>query len=528
MILNTIKFLLFLNLILVIPYARSGEVTDLSEYYNSALMGERNTSNYLGPLDPRSESTLNGLIFLDDTFKEKYLNQQIQESPFFLHEYWFNEIVEKSSCPDSILSKNMEYIRYLYRLVTLSYLFEGLKLNNKITNQLGDRNICSITFKDVFQGCSPQSSDMKMFHERVYGKFVNELDKKYTNPFSKKEISDWLDDLQSSTSLTSDPIFSRLHDWCIINKKNCKNLTVEEIKKALGRFCNDDKNLMKIICDEKDNFYGFSSINTPTDIIKKSNAFNLINQSGMGEECLRRYRKLLHLKESPYTSLIKQYPLIYSFLLKKKTSYVEGELFLPGALKEFDMKGLSDFLSALKPPKAEPTIFIKPKDKPVPKPKVVAAIVPKVEVALPVIDSVVESIPEKPPLSEFEYAIELMSEKKLSSYSLNMDKFRDDFEFTSPMIAELSGPIKKFQTRSALSDMKSYDLLGKEEAPVGLVFLKFLIDTENHQGLYNIVTILGDKFFVSNDIEKKSTAHLIQLKNDASTNNRWTIIILKK
>ena len=498
---------------------------NLNEYYKGVFMGEKKTPNYSGPLDPRSKISSSGMILLDDVFRNQYLNNEIQSDPFSLHDYWFNEIVEKSACPDTTLNENMDYIRYLYRLVTLSYVFEGVKLNNKLANQIGGQNICPITFKDVFQSCRPETSDMKKFYERVYGKFVNEIDKTYTTPFSKKQTSDWLDEFQGSTSLTTNPTFSRLHDWCISNKKNCRTLNIEEIKEALGGFCNEDKSMMKMLCSEQDSFYGFSAISTPTDLIKSSNAFNLINQSGMGEECLRRYGKIFQPKETPYSSLIKQYPLMYSYLLKNKTSYVQGELFLPGALKEFDMKGLSDFLTALKPPKVEAVVVIKPRPKPRPKPVVVMA--PKVEQKEAVVVPVVIE-PEKPYVSEFEHAVIAMQEKKLSSYILNMDNFRDDFEFTSSMIAELSGPIKKFQTRSALNDMKSYDLLGKEEAPVGLVFLKFLIDTENHQGLYNIVTVLGNKFYVSNDIEKKTTPHYIELKNDASTNNRWTIIMLKK
>ena len=136
--------------------------------------------------------------------------------------------------------------------------------------------------------------------------------------------------------------------------------------------------------------------------------------------------------------------------------------------------------------------------------------------------------PPRPYVSEFEKGVSAIVEHNASSAILNMEVFRDDFEFTSEMIAELSGPIKKFQTRAALNDMKSYDLLGSPEAPVGLVFLKYLIDTENHQGLYNIVTVIGEKFYVINDIEKKNVSHYMQLKNDASTKNQWQIILLKK
>lgn len=509
--------------------ASVADTKKLDDYYRDVFMGEKKTINYAGPLDPRSQysDSVGDLILLDDTFKDAYMNQQIQDEPFVLHRYWFNEVVEKSTCPDETLGENIDYIRYLYRLVTMSYLFEGLKLNNKLSSQLGGKNICSMNFKDVFGGCTPESSDMKKFHERVYGKFVNEIEKIHTPAFNKKETAAWLNEFQDSTSLTTEPTFARLHEWCIANKKNCRALTVEEIKDALAGFCSSDTKTIKMLCSEKDSFYGLSAITTPTELIKKSNAFNLINQSGMGEECLRRYGKLFQNKESSYSVLSRQYPLLYSYLLKSNSRYQQGELFLPGALKEFDMKGLSDFLTALKPPKIEPVVVIaKPKPRPKPKPVVVEA--PKVEEKKPEVPVVVVVEPPKPQISEFERAAQELQQKGLSSIDVDMDIFRDDFEFTQEMITELSGPIKKFQTRSALNDMKSYDMLGSKDAPVGLIFLKFLIDTENHQGLYNIVTVLGEKFYVVNDLEKKNTPHYVQLKNDASTKNRWQIILLKK
>lgn len=501
----------------------------LDNYYHDVFLGEMRTPNYFGPLDPRSKfSDVTGeLISLDQAFKNNYINQQIQEGAFELHQYWFDDLVEKSTCPNYTLAENMDYIRYLYRLVSMSYLFEGLKLNNKLANQLNIKNVCPINFKSVFESCRPETNDMKKFHERIYGKFVNEIEKLRVQNFSKKETEAWLDDFQKTTSLTTDPTFSRLHEWCIANKKNCRDISVKEIKEALGSFCESDTKLIQNICSEKDNFYGMSTIATPTELIKSSNAFNLINQSGMGEDCLRRYGKVFHAKEAGNGVLAKQYPLIYSYLQKNNSRYLQGELFLPGALKEFDMKGLSDFLTALKPPKVEPVIVvIKPKPKPKPRP-VVVAVAPKVEekkVEVPVI----APEPEKPRMSEFERAADELQRKTSGSVTLDMDAFRDDFEFTSDMIAELSGPIKKFQTRAALNDMKSYDRLGLAEAPVGLVFLRFLIDTENHQGLYNIITVIGDKFYVVNDIEKKTEAHFVELKNDASTKNRWTIVLLKK
>ena len=219
------------------------------------------------------------------------------------------------------------------------------------------------------------------------------------------------------------------------------------------------------------------------------------------------------------------YPMIYSYLLKTDSRYLQGELFLPGALKEFDMKGLSDFLTALKPPKIEP-VAVKPKPKPKARPKVVAP--PPVTVEKPVEKPVVvETPPEPPKLSEFETKALMVTAQGKDQAVIDMNIFRDDFEFTPEMMSELAAPMKKFQTRAALNDMKAYDLLGTKEAPVGLVFIKYMLDTDNHQGLFNMVTVLGEKFYVVNDIEKKDVPLYMHLKNDASTNNRWQLVLLK-
>jgi hypothetical protein len=529
MVLRKLLFLLVcLTALTQFELAQANDQKELTNYYHDVFLGEKRTDNYSGPLDPRSvySDKVGTLILLDDLFKEQYINQQIQEEAFGLHRYWFSEVVEKSTCPDITLGENLDYIRYLYRLVTMSYLFEGLKLSNKLAVELGDKKICAISYKEIFGSCSPQSADMKKFHTRVYGKFVNEIDKLKYQTFSKSDIQSFLAEFYASSSLSTDPVYSRFHDWCISNKKNCRSLSLAEIKTGLGNFCENDKQVIQQICSEKDSFYGLSLIEKPSDLIKTSNAFNLINQSGMGEECLRRYSKIFASKETSYPQLIKQYPLLYSHLVKNNSRYIQGELFLPGALKEFDMKGLSDFLSALKPPKVEPVI-VQIKRKPKPKPAPVVVVAPKPVETAPAVAIAPPPEPAKPKVSEFERAAFAIKSGDVDGIRLDMDIFRDDFEFSSEMIVELSAPIKKFQTRSALLDMKAYDLLGTLQTPVGLVFLKFLIDTENHQGLYNIVTVLGDKFYVVNDLEKKKEAQYMELRNDSTTGNRWTITLLK-
>ncbi len=509
--------------------AKNFEQEHLDSYYRGLFIGEKKTQNYHGPLDPRStfDDENGDLWLLDDQFSNHYLNNEIQPDALSLHEFWFKKVKEKSICPDLVLGENLDYIRYLYRLLSISYLFESMKINHKASQELGFKNICSLNFKDVLGDCKPQSVDMNKFYDRVYGKFANEISKINVTALSKKDIALWIDGLQRSTSLTIDPVYSRLYDWCLAKKKSCKNVSLDEIKNALSAFCASDGELIQKLCSEKDSLFGVSYSEKATELIQSSNAFKLINQNGMGEDCLRRYVKIFSPKEIQYGILNKQFPLIFSKLTREGSRYLQGELFLPGALKEFDMKGLNDFLAALKPPKAEPVALLIPKPKmkpkPIPKPVVTKVVaVPKPEsVPMVIVD------PPKPKVSEFERAVSERESKNLETLSISMDKFRDDFEFSAQMINDLSSPIKKFQTRSALNDMKSFDKLGSAEAPVGLIFLKYLIDTDNHQGLFNIISVLGEKFYVSNDLEKIERPVFIELRNDTSTKNHWQIIICK-
>ncbi len=78
----------------------------------------------------------------------------------------------------------------------------------------------------------------------------------------------------------------------------------------------------------------------------------------------------------------------------------------------------------------------------------------------------------------------------------------------------------------ALEDMKKFDKLGTDQEPVLLRFLKFLIDQNNHQGLYNIQLVLGENFWIVNDIDDVKKPVFIRLLNDETTKNRWTIILM--
>jgi hypothetical protein len=402
-----------------------------------------------------------------------------------------------------------------------------LRIHHRVNIQIGgDRHACELSFDEIFGQCNPRSDDMKKFKERVFGKFSNEISQISHEPLFRSEIAGWLMLFKRSAPETVDPTFSRLHDWCKISGKNCSEITLTKIKEAVAGFCEKDRHLIQTICNEKDDLYGMSYIEKSSELVKSSSAFNLINGAGMGENCLRRYVKIFSSRENYNRDLAQLYPTIYAYLLREKSRYPQGELFLPGALKEFDMKGLSDFLTALRPPEVKKAVVVqKPRSMP---PKLVAVVKtetkppevkPEPPVALPAVPEI--------HISEFERAVAELREKKLDRLSLDMDAFQSDFEFTTKMISELSLPLRKFQTRKALKEMKTFDHLGTKEAPLGVMFIKFLIDTENHQGLYNVVGELTNKFYVHNDLENKKVPVYVELKNDSSTQNKWQLTILR-
>jgi hypothetical protein len=96
------------------------------------------------------------------------------------------------------------------------------------------------------------------------------------------------------------------------------------------------------------------------------------------------------------------------------------------------------------------------------------------------------------------------------------------------MINNLSAKLKNFMSREALTEMVTYDKLGSQEGPVPLLFLKFMIDMQEHTGMYNLLNIVGDEFYVSNEIDSgfKTQVERIKIINNDS-DKQWQIYIVR-
>ncbi|PIK15048.1 hypothetical protein [Halobacteriovorax sp. JY17] len=498
-----------------------------NKYYDSSFVGEQPTPLYFGPISPKySFSSIDGEIsFSDDEYYNEYLPSLIEKEIFNLNELWSKEFPAKSNCPDFYLNENIEYIRYLYRLITISYLFESMKENHSLMYEIdGNEKLCSLDWKKTLGMCSPKSVEMIKFVKRAKTRYLKDWNPGALSKLNSSEREGWLENFKSLTP--RGVAKTRVYEWLKEKGIKNKNFTIDKSHQALASICHNDKELLVQLCSERDDLYGLSSVPKAIELLYESNAANVINTGGHGLSCLKRYSALFSTKERSYPDLEIIFSLVSKQLEASKSRYAQGDLFLPGALKEFDDKGLGDFLFVEKKvepkpePKPTPIIVIKPKPKPLPKP-VVATVKPVVK-AEPV------KLPEKIiiKVSAFEQAVRNLLELKLTVSTVNMGKMKSDFVFSDTMVEALKTPLKDYQTREALSDMKKYDGLGQRTEPMRLIFLKYLIENHLHQGLYNIVSIVGERFWLLNDIDGKTEPVYAEILNNESTNYKWQINIL--
>lgn len=514
-------------------FSQSSEPQGLDSYYLEVYLGERPSKTYSGPIAPNMlyKRSLGELSFLDDYFVENFSRPLIVDELFLLTDYWFSDIMVASSCPNQYLAQNIHYIRYLFRLLSVSYLFEGLKQHHLMLHSLGfDRNACPLSWHQLFSSCKPQSEDMSRFVQRAQFRHLRDLNQSDYTRLSNQAQKEWMKSLHNEAKNENSKDISRqriLH-WCQSQKVDCKSLKLEQVQAALSSSCDQDRGLIQSICSESDSLFGVSEQKLMIDLLLKSNIMNILNDGGYGKSCIERYVNLFRHREQSYPALVNSVPLIYSKLQSNQVPYLQGSLFVPGALKEFDLRGLDNFLFVEKrvaePEEVKPEIAKEPP---------VVTVAPPVEKVIeeppapPVVVVVPEPIPEVVKRSAFAKAYDKLMESQSTKVAVDMRTFKDDFLFTDKMKMALAEPLKDYQTREALNDMFTYDLLGTKVEPFRLMFLKFLIDSDMHQGLFNIVSVIGNQFYVLNDIDQEGQAVAVEIANDKNTNFRWQITLLK-
>jgi hypothetical protein len=515
----------FISLLIIFIFA-SNAMADSVSFYG----GQYHVPDYYGPQEVTySISKSNGFVKPNDK-RDIYFNELTETDVFSLIDFWEEGLSSTANCPNSELQKNYQYIRYLYRLLAISYLFEALKKYDYYANLFGYKiQQCQLSYKEVFKGCSPKTVEMKKFVDRAKYRYTKNLDYSSYKTLSEKEQENWLQNFFHK----KEPEFlhHQSHYYCQNQKgkSECGYFVKSDMEEMFTRLCGREKFLISSICSETDELYGMSYADQATTLIGQSNAFKIVNKSGMGYSCLERYARIHQGREYKNYYLKNLFEDVFHDLLSKGAKYAQGYLFLPGALKEFDEVGLKKFLFVAQKPLVIPKIkkyveepvyvAVAPKPEP-PKPKPKPKAKPKlVKVAVK---------PKKKKKSAFLKAVEKLAVVKRSKEDVKMSELKTDFIFTDQMLTALKEPIEDYQTRTGLQEMVAYDKMGSPENPIRLLFLKYLIDTQSHQGLYNIQAVLGNYFYVENDIDKKKGPVFVQLHLSQATNFKWQITVVDK
>lgn len=495
-----------------------------TRFYDEVGLGEADLAHYSGPLDPsiNHKKSSGALEFADDLFSTNYLAPVTSQAIFEWKETWFDDFPGQSVCPNSYMAENIDYIRYLYRLLTLSYIYESLKDYQETLYGLGQSSQgCSLSYDVLFSKCRPKADEMKKFIARAKSIMVKDLKNRPLVRFDSRAKNNWIARVRNTRDDLT-PAQGRVRGWCEDNNMSCDTLNEKQIISALTNACNQEKQLFANICSEKDHLHGLSRIPEIIPVLASSHVLKVINNGGHGEACLVRYARLLSFKERWHPPLQWIMPAVKSKLSFLDARYPQGTLFVAGALREFDERGLGDFIFVEPTPEATavPTPVVAALPTPVPTP----IMIPRPQEKVPIAVATAAPTPTPKPLSAFEYAVKIHLNGR-DPIDVDMKRFSSEGRFSAKVIESLSAPLKQYQTRVALQDMKKNDKLGTFNEPVRLMFLKFLIDEDQHQGLWNIVNVLGEGFYVINDLEGRKDPLWVRLRNDRSTSYTWQLTL---
>ena len=515
-------FLIQLTLYVAFTLSAQGQVK-MDRIHSEAYLGEKRLDSYSSRWQPLVFMDLyqGKMAFEDELFFQNYFQNYLFDREKDFSSFFKSEIGGGLLCANELLSEHFDEIRYSYRLITLSYLLEGQWHLNMMSKHFGQNKGCQFDFDKFIGKCRPKGLEMK--------NFVNLLVKhkpKYEESVPKNYLqTDWWKDFSQKD-------FKYYSHYRIDSACNGK-CEAKDIEVKFKKVCEQDESLMTLICSELDEVYGISESTDAYHLIGLSNIINTFNKQGEALGCLRRFTEVMSHKEVKYPVLPNLFKTLRAHLQHQyQERFLQGRVFFYGSGKEFEEKGLSNLYVMEQPLKIEeldpeeplvPVVTINKTEE--------AKVIPKVD---PVkVESVVKktgplaiSIPTK---SAFLQAAEIRQAQNLEHVEVDMLKLKYDYVFTLNMINNLSAKLKKFMTREALAEMVTYDKLGSKEGPVPLLFLKFMIDMQEHTGIFNLISILGDEFFVVNEIDPsfKTSVERIKIVNDDSTDKQWQIYLVR-
>lgn len=517
---NIILVQLLILLTLILPLQGQAK---MDRIHSEGYLGERRLDSYSSRWQPLVFLDLNQgkMNFEDDLFFQNYFQNYLFNREKDLNSFFKSELGGGLICSNELLSEHFDQLRYAYRLITFSYLLEGQWHMNMVSKHFVQNKGCQFDFDQFLAKCRPKSAEMVKFIsllKKHKPKFQESLPKTYIK-------SDWWNDFSKKDYKYYSQY--RIENVC---KGKCE---LNGLEANFKKVCEQDESLMNLICSEMDDIYGVSESTDAYNLLGLSNIINTFNHQGEALGCLRRFSEVMAHKEVKYPVFPNLFNTLRAHLSNQyQERFLQGRVFFYGSGKEFEEKGLSNLYVMEQPLKIQELDSEAP---------VVAVVVPaKLEAPKLVSKTVlakVDAAPKKKEIVEvsghqksaFLQACEILHSQNLDQVEVDMLKLKYDYVFTLNMINNLSGKLKKFMTREALTEMMTYDKLGTKEGPVPFLFLKFMIDMQEHTGLFNVVNILGDEFYVSNEIDQNFQTKIerIRLVNNDSTGKQWQIYVVR-
>jgi hypothetical protein len=509
-------------------------LTNAQAVYNPGYYGEKDFDLFYGVGNPdyKVDEYYGRVIWKDNELNKGYMDLFIEQKFGDLKNFFNNHLYQAMTCPNSAISQHYDYYRFINRLIAMSYIFESMRRHEYVARRLNQRQSCRPDWDNIIKRCKGTSKDMKLFLQNV-GMVVRHLEPVLvSSDVSKRKYqTQWLEDY--TMDRFKDVTHHRLKQHC--NQIGCYGLSLPDVGKHLKTICKEDEEFFVQICSEKDHLYGMSKIPEVYHLLVNSEILNAVNKEGFAMGCLRRFTQQMKHQEVHSPVLKSIFPILYSTLSRdENVAYDQGELFPAGSMREFMDKGLTAVftdqtiekkVAMLKPA----PIQTKPEPiRPEPKPKKIVKKKKKKKKKVVKKKRKKKKIP-KVRKSSFLIASEFRKTYDLETSKVDMLKFKYDYIFTLEVLDIMKEQMGIYMTRKSLEQMKQHDKLGTSDGPVPLLFIKYMIDQNQHQGLYNMISILGNKFYVKNNIDGKlaSKYDYVEIRNDETTDFQWQLFVNK-
>jgi hypothetical protein len=488
---------------------------------NNGTLGQKDFKQYYGAISPLGEWNEQQAKWM---FYDQFIFDEIHDPVGFqvrsLQKFLEGDVASSVKCPIDTYHEHYHYIQYTYRLIMISLLAESIRRSQKLSLLSPKHGQCAVDWKALLKQCTPQTVNMQNFIQ--YASFVtsNWKNKKLKVGEKKSEL------LASFYKGKGDYPSKRYAYLCQQGDLECSDKV-----ESTNNLCAKDKQTLIQLCSEKDSYYGVFNRKELYSLLARSHLIRNFVNPEQATGCLKKYSIQNHNRSKHDSMAFSAFPYTIWSLQNENVAYLEGELFPYGSLQEFESKGVAKVFEQVTLDKKS---VVKQKVEKVVKKAATTKVISKVD--LNKIEKVITAKKKQKKKIKRKYSAFWKSKLFLDKYELervevDMLELSMDYLFNSKQVGNLEKVAYKYFNRKALQKMKEEDLMGEKSAPIPLTFVKYLIDTQDHQKLFNIIDIVGNNFYVMNDLDKglgKENIVPIQLEHNRQFQFNWKVSILNK